>query len=206
MLICPALIFVGCEETALGQAIAPTETAIQASSTSAEANAKTAADSPAVAPQLPPPAKPAYSRKASDLGSVFVLDRSTIVPQHDISQIDTQQPEQPKNSPPNKNQYNLFNPTPRELWRELTTDRPDRTESPYTVDAGAFQVETDLFVYTRDTNNPEGTRTESFDTFIPNFKIGLTNNIDFQSFQKCTELCELDQKAVRLKKSLALVI
>ncbi len=30
-------------------------------------------------------------------------------------------------------QYNLLNPTPRNLMREMSTDRPDKTESPYTV-------------------------------------------------------------------------
>jgi hypothetical protein len=34
-----------------------------------------------------------------------------------------------------KSQFHLFNPTPKALMRELSTDRPDQTESPYTVDA-----------------------------------------------------------------------
>jgi hypothetical protein len=40
---------------------------------------------------------------------------------------------------PDKGGYNLFNPAPRELMRELTPDRPDKTESPYAVDAGHIQ-------------------------------------------------------------------
>ena len=39
-----------------------------------------------------------------------------------------------------KNQYWLFNPTPDRLLREMTTDRPDITESPFTVDAGHVSV------------------------------------------------------------------
>ena len=39
---------------------------------------------------------------------------------------------------PDKNQYNLFNPTPDELMRELNADRPDKTDCPFTVDAGHF--------------------------------------------------------------------
>ncbi len=35
-----------------------------------------------------------------------------------------------------KGSYNLFKPTPREFMRGMSTDRPDQTESPYTVDAG----------------------------------------------------------------------
>jgi hypothetical protein len=43
----------------------------------------------------------------------------------------------------------LFNPTPDRLLRDLTTDRPDVTESPFTVDAGRIQAETNLFGYAR---------------------------------------------------------
>ncbi len=41
---------------------------------------------------------------------------------------------------PDKSGYDLFHPTPRDLMREMSTDRPDQTESPYTVYAGHFQV------------------------------------------------------------------
>jgi hypothetical protein len=34
--------------------------------------------------------------------------------------------------------------------REMSTDRPDLTESAYTVDAGHFQVEMDVVRYTYD--------------------------------------------------------
>ena len=37
--------------------------------------------------------------------------------------------------------------------REMSTDRPDKTESPYTVDAGHFQVEMDVLTYSYDRNN-----------------------------------------------------
>jgi hypothetical protein len=36
----------------------------------------------------------------------------------------------------NKNRYHLLAPTPRSELRDLSTDRPDKTESAYTVDAG----------------------------------------------------------------------
>ena len=36
-----------------------------------------------------------------------------------------QSPE-PSSPPPDKSQYNLFNPTPRKLWREFSTDRLPR--------------------------------------------------------------------------------
>src|SRR5256885_9928210 len=44
----------------------------------------------------------------------------------------------------NKSDFNLFNPTPPELMREFNTDRPDKTESPYTVDAGQDRKSTRL--------------------------------------------------------------
>jgi len=47
-----------------------------------------------------------------------------------------------------KSQFHLFHPTPDALMREMATDRPDKTESAYTVDAGHFQVEMDLLSYT----------------------------------------------------------
>ena len=49
-----------------------------------------------------------------------------------------------------KSSYHFFNPTPRELMREMSTDRPDLTESAYTVDAGHFQIETDLVSFSHD--------------------------------------------------------
>ena len=46
-------------------------------------------------------------------------------------------PAQETNSvPPDKSSYNLFNPVPENLMRDLSPDRPDVTESPFTVDAG----------------------------------------------------------------------
>src|SRR4051794_2985518 len=73
-----------------------------------------------------------------------------------------------------KAQYNLFNPTPPEFMRELSADRPDKTESPYTVDAGHFQLETDLANYTHDhqTSGNEDVRLDAFQFANNNFKIG----------------------------------
>ena len=46
--------------------------------------------------------------------------------------------------------HHLFNPKPKDALRDLSTDRPDLTESPYTVDAGHVQWEIDLFNATYD--------------------------------------------------------
>jgi hypothetical protein len=41
---------------------------------------------------------------------------------------------------PDKSQYTLFNPTPIDLRRAYNTDRPSKTDSPFTIDAGVFQI------------------------------------------------------------------
>jgi hypothetical protein len=81
-----------------------------------------------------------------------------------------------------KRGYNLLNPTPEALLREFATDRPDRTESPFTVDAGHLQVEIDLLNYTYDCANAHGAHeTLKALAIAPiNFKVGLLNNVDFQ--------------------------
>lgn len=75
-------------------------------------------------------------------------------------------------------QYNLFNPTPREHMREMKTDRPDTTESAYSVDAGHYQIEMSFFDYGR--NRANGERTETWAFGLMNLKVGLLNNMDFQ--------------------------
>src|SRR3982751_4707969 len=61
-----------------------------------------------------------------------------------------------------KNIYNLFNRTPVNKMRGLNTDRPDKTESAYTLDAGHFQFETDLITYVNDKNENEITKDFGF--------------------------------------------
>ena len=73
-----------------------------------------------------------------------------------------------------KSVYNLFNPTPRELWRDLSPDRPDATESPHTVDAGAWVIEASFFDWRRDGGD------DSYTIMSTNLKLGLTNSTDLQ--------------------------
>jgi hypothetical protein len=88
----------------------------------------------------------------------------------------------PDEAPPDKSGYNLFHPTPRELMREMSTDRPDQTESPYTVDAGHFQVEMDFANATFDHDKSRGgdVKTEVWGVAPLNLKLGLLNNVDIQ--------------------------
>ena len=82
-----------------------------------------------------------------------------------------------------KSGYHLLNPTPVRYLREMTTDRPDKTESPYTVDAGHFQVEMDLVNFTRDRDTSGGadTRVDALAIAPINFKVGLCNRVDLQT-------------------------
>jgi hypothetical protein len=77
-----------------------------------------------------------------------------------------------------KSQCTLFNPTRQKLMGEMSTDRPDITESPYTVDAGHVQFELSLadYAYIDD----EGVKTDTFSVLLTNFKVDLLNNVDTQ--------------------------
>lgn len=91
-------------------------------------------------------------------------------------------PELEETSRSPKTGHHLFNPTPRAQLREMNTDRPDKTESPYTVDAGHLQLEMDVLNYSYDRYNTDHsqTRVESVSIAPLNFKLGLLNNVDLQ--------------------------
>jgi len=80
--------------------------------------------------------------------------------------------------PPDKNQYWLLNPVPADQMRDFNTDRPPKANSPYTVDAGHFQYESDIVNFADLATGPVHTGT----LLVPNptFKVGLSNNIDFE--------------------------
>jgi len=84
--------------------------------------------------------------------------------------------------PPDKSGCNLFNPTPAESMREMSPDRPDKTDSPFTVDAGHFQLEMDYanFTYDAPTAAHGNLKTEDCQIAPMNVKVGMLNNLDFQ--------------------------
>jgi len=64
------------------------------------------------------------------------------------------------------------------MLRDMSTDRPDQTESPITVDAGHFQIEADFVSFSQfkhDNATENGLTVASV-----NFKVGLTNFSDIQ--------------------------
>lgn len=80
-----------------------------------------------------------------------------------------------------KSRYSLFRPVPRELLRDLAPDRPGVTESPFTVDAGHFQFETDLVRHISSRPGAEvRQRTVRANAFV--LKMGLDNRTDVQLF------------------------
>ena len=77
--------------------------------------------------------------------------------------------------------YSLFHPTPGGQLREMRTDRPDQTESPFTLDAGHLQLEMDL-VYAEFVRADGGTGEKSTTWgVVPfNLKLGLLDHVDLQ--------------------------
>jgi hypothetical protein len=98
---------------------------------------------------------------------------------------------------PDKSRYHLFNPTPAELMRDMDTDRPDKTESPYSVDAGHFQIEMDFVTRSYDRYNAAGTdtRVKSLSIAPVNLKVGLCNRADFQLVLQTYNRVRTDDRA-----------
>ena len=88
-----------------------------------------------------------------------------------------------ENAPsPDKNSYTVLNPTPDTELRELSADRPDKTDSPFTVDAGHFQLEMDFANFSYQNLNSEQGHLVSREYQIApmNLKVGLLNKLDLQ--------------------------
>jgi len=78
--------------------------------------------------------------------------------------------------PPDKSGYTLFDPTPDALLRPFCTDRPTKSSGACTVDAGHFQIESDIFNATFQRTG--GVTTDTYLFTNPTFKLGLTNTTD----------------------------
>lgn len=75
-----------------------------------------------------------------------------------------------------KSGYTLFNPAPRDALREFSSDRPDQTESPFTVDAGHVQFEMDFATFTQD--RADGSRARTWNVAPFNVRVGLLNDLE----------------------------
>lgn len=74
--------------------------------------------------------------------------------------------------------YSIASPTPRDEMRPLSSDRPDMTESAFSIDPGHVQLETDAASVTFDED--AGQRSRSFSLGLTNIRIGLLPRVDFQ--------------------------
>jgi hypothetical protein len=81
-----------------------------------------------------------------------------------------------------KSQFNLFNPTPADALRPFSTDRPGKTHSSLTVDAGHFQLEGDFWNYTWDHWTKDESTLRATTVINPNLKLGITNWAELDVF------------------------
>jgi Putative MetA-pathway of phenol degradation len=77
-----------------------------------------------------------------------------------------------------KSGYTLFDPVPDDLLRKFAPDRPTKGFSVRTVDAGHFEIETDLVNYTY--SKYLGVTTRNYQALDPTFKLGVTNWMDVE--------------------------
>ncbi len=82
---------------------------------------------------------------------------------------------------PDKSGYTLFNPTTDDQMRDFSTDRPGKTHSANTVDAGHFQLESDIATHTFDHFSSNAQTSNGYSVIAPTLKIGLTNWADLET-------------------------
>lgn len=89
-----------------------------------------------------------YRHYVQILNLVMCLIGCAAHAESNIITISNSAPENTKTA--DKSEYWLFDPVPNDEMREFSTDRPGKTHSSTTVDAGHFQVESDFINYTYD--------------------------------------------------------
>ena len=91
------------------------------------------------------------------------------------------EPVSPVDPAPDKSHYTVFNPVPDDQMRAFSTDRPGKTHSSTTVDAGHFQLESDFYNDIYDHNSSNNQTTRAYSVANPILKLGLTENIDLET-------------------------
>ena len=79
--------------------------------------------------------------------------------------------------------HTLFNPTPDNEMRSMTTERSSKADGPFSLDAGHFQIETTFYNYGHNDDCISGTCTKARQNNGGGFttlRVGLTDNVDFQ--------------------------
>lgn len=75
-----------------------------------------------------------------------------------------------------KRDYSWRTPVPENQMREMSTDRPDATESPFTIDPGHVQLEMNFASYARENEN--GDRLTEWEAAPFNLRFGITANFE----------------------------
>lgn len=73
--------------------------------------------------------------------------------------------------------YGLFNQTPDSALRTFSADRPLNAISPFTVDAGRLQIESDILAFSQSSDRLTTTRTWA--AVDPEVRLGLTRFLEF---------------------------
>lgn len=79
-----------------------------------------------------------------------------------------------------KSQCSLLTPVPDSQMRSFSTDRPTKSDSPYTVDCGHVQYEADAANWTYDRYNAAQTTLSNILIGDPVLKAGITNDADLE--------------------------
>jgi Putative MetA-pathway of phenol degradation len=76
--------------------------------------------------------------------------------------------------------YTLFNPVPKDQMRGMSTDRPNVTNAPTTVDAGHLQIEMGAvdYQYFRENDSGGNVRSDTWGLGQFNFRLGVLNNTE----------------------------
>ena len=77
-----------------------------------------------------------------------------------------------------KSIYSLLNPTPDKDLRDFNPDRPTKITSPFTIDAGRLDIESDFVSYLR--SDVQGIKDRSFEVTDPTLKLGVSSNVDLE--------------------------
>jgi hypothetical protein len=88
---------------------------------------------------------------------------------------------------------------PAQAAREMTTDRPDTTESPFTVEAGRMQLEVSFFEYSRDRANPQHANlsVEEWNLAPFNLRVGVADNVDLHFIFEPHHRIRIDDRDAR---------
>lgn len=76
-------------------------------------------------------------------------------------------------------QYSLFNPVPKNEMRDMTTERPSKADSSYTIDSGHMQIESSLY-YLQKNKNAQGRVSNESVLHSTTFRLGVNQSTEVQ--------------------------